>query len=416
MPTPAGAGTIDSRVRARRPDAPDRESVEPALKVVRKRTRRRVSPPRVFLEATQRDRLRVARQSGHERPGQGGFTASHQIERLDHRRGLERRSSGQEAVKGGPEGKDVRSRTDGGAVAGDLFRCHERGGTSHSVWAGRRRARVVARPGDAEVGDHRHHLIPGTIARAVEQDVRGLDVEMQHPGAMDLVDGPSDRRHQLDRRPRRQRAGDAVRQATPGDQVEDEVETAVLLARLVEPDDVGMADPPDRPGLAKPAPAILGTDQGGRADDLDGDAAGQLRLPRLIDDRHSPPPEHALDLESGDRGRVLQLRRSSGDSFPADGRISGVAFQDILTICAHLDMSFHGREVRTARRIAREPAERLGRGAWGHGKPHRRSEGSINLRPVRLPDHAPTVRSGAVAPALGASAAPASGPRRRRNK
>ena len=67
---------------------------------------------------------------------------------------------------------------------------------------------------------------------------------------MDLVDGPRDRRHQLDRDTCRQRAGDAVRQASPGDQVEDEVETAVLFARFVELDDVAMADPPDRLRLA----------------------------------------------------------------------------------------------------------------------------------------------------------------------
>ena len=69
---------------------------------------------------------------------------------------------------------------------------------------------------------------------------------MQHPGLVDLIDGPRDRRHQLDRDTRRQRAADAVRQASPGDQVEDEVETAVLFARFVELDDVAMADPPDR--------------------------------------------------------------------------------------------------------------------------------------------------------------------------
>ena len=67
---------------------------------------------------------------------------------------------------------------------------------------------------------------------------------------MDLVDGPRDRRHQPDRDPSRQRAADALRQAAPSDQVEDEVETAVLFARVVELDDVGMADSPDRLGLA----------------------------------------------------------------------------------------------------------------------------------------------------------------------
>ena len=146
------------------------------------------------------------------------------------------------------------------AVAGNLFRGHERGSTPHSDRTGRRRARVVARPGNAEVGEHRRDLIPGTVGQAVEQDVRGLDVEVQHPSLVDLVDGPRDRQHQLDRDTCRQRAGDALRQASPRDQVEDEVETAVLFARFVELDDVAMADPPDRPRLAKPAPAILRPD------------------------------------------------------------------------------------------------------------------------------------------------------------
>ena len=73
---------------------------------------------------------------------------------------------------------------------------------------------------------------------------------MQHPGAVDLVDGPRDRRHQPNRDTRRQRAGDALRQAASSDQVENEVETAVLFARVVELNDVGMADPPDRLRLA----------------------------------------------------------------------------------------------------------------------------------------------------------------------
>ena len=36
--------------------------------------------------------------------------------------------------------------------------------------------------------------------------------------------------------------------------------------------------------------------------------------------------------------------------------------------CAHLDMSFHGREPRTTRPSACQPAEHLGRGTWGHGE------------------------------------------------
>ena len=136
-PAPAPAtGVFELRDRTRL----DREPIEPALEVVRERAGRGVSPPWVLPQASQSDRFEVARQAGDQRPGRRGLAGSHQIERLDHRRGLERRTSGQEAVQGGPEGEHVGSRTDRGAVAGNLFRSHERGGTPHSDRTGRRRA------------------------------------------------------------------------------------------------------------------------------------------------------------------------------------------------------------------------------------------------------------------------------------
>ncbi len=167
---------------------------------------------------------------------------------------------------------------------------------------------------------------------------------MQHPGLVDLVDGPRDRRHQSDRDTRRQRAGDAVRQASPGDQVEYQVETAVLLARLVELNDVAMADPPDRPGLAKPASAILRPDRDAPAHDLDGHAAGELRLPCLINDPHSPSPQLALDHEPGDRGRLFPRREPLGLAILAGRRIGGQPLKDALTVRARFDMGFHRGE------------------------------------------------------------------------
>jgi len=121
-PAPApSTGVFELRDRTR----PDREPIKPALQVVRKRAGRCVSPPWVFPQGSQGDRFEVARQAGDQRPRRGGFTGSHQVEGLDHRRGLERRTSGQEAVEGGPEGKDVGSRTNRGAVDGNLLRSHE---------------------------------------------------------------------------------------------------------------------------------------------------------------------------------------------------------------------------------------------------------------------------------------------------
>ena len=91
------------------------------------------SPLWVLPQASQGDRLQVVRQAGDQRPRRGGLASAHQVKRLDHRRGLERRTPGQEAVQGCPEGKDVGSRTNPGAVAGNLFRGHERRGIPHSA-------------------------------------------------------------------------------------------------------------------------------------------------------------------------------------------------------------------------------------------------------------------------------------------
>jgi hypothetical protein len=78
----------------------------------------------------------------------------------------------------------------------------------------------------------------------------------------------------------------------------------------MELDHVGMPEPPDRPGLAQPAPAILRVDRMTRPDDLDGHTASQVRLPGLVDDPHGTSPELAFDHETGDGGRMFRLCRT----------------------------------------------------------------------------------------------------------
>ena len=55
-----------------------------------------------------------------------------------------------------------------------------------------------------------------------------------------------------------------------------------------------------------------------------------MRLPRLIDDPHSPPPELALDHEPGDRGGLFRRRKPLGLAFLARRRISGQPLQNLL--------------------------------------------------------------------------------------
>ncbi len=133
-PSAPSTGVFELRDRTRL----DRKPLKPALQVVGKRLGRGVPAPRVLAQAGQSDRFEVTRQAGHQRLGRRGLAGAHQVERLDHRRGLERRTPRQQAVQGCPEGVDVGSGTDKGAVAGNLFRSHKRRGTPHSDQSGGR--------------------------------------------------------------------------------------------------------------------------------------------------------------------------------------------------------------------------------------------------------------------------------------
>ncbi len=137
---------------------------------------------------------------------------------------------------------------------------------------------------------------------------------MQDPGPVDLLDRLGHRLQETGRDPRGQRVGGPPGEAAPGDQVEDQVEAPILLARLVERDDVGMADPDHGLGLAEPAFAVLGLGAEVPAHDLDRHPTGQLRLPGLVDHPHPAPPQLAPITKPGIAGDGPEPASHSGTS------------------------------------------------------------------------------------------------------
>ncbi len=75
-----------------------------------------------------------------------------------------------------------------------------------------------------------------------------------------------------------------------------EVELAIVLADLVDGDDVRVVEPGDGLGLvAEPADLVVGGQRGG-PDHLQGDGAVQADLSGLVDDAHAAAAELGLDL------------------------------------------------------------------------------------------------------------------------
>ena len=125
------------------------------------------------------------------------------------------------------------------------------GGAEHP--AGRGHPLLLERAGDAEVGHLRAPV-------GVDQDVLRLDVAVDEPAGMGAVEAAPDLDRVGDRLVDRQRPLPWIRslQRAALDVLEDDVGAAVVLARVDDPDEVGMREPRRRPGLAAEALELVG--------------------------------------------------------------------------------------------------------------------------------------------------------------
>ena len=99
--------------------------------------------------------------------------------------------------------------------------------------------------GQPEVGDLDHAVL-------AQDDVLGLDVAVDQAGAVRRAERLQDRVEDVERRARGQRALGLhhLAQGVPGDELHREEHPALVLALVVDGDDVGVAEPGGRPGLA----------------------------------------------------------------------------------------------------------------------------------------------------------------------
>ena len=216
----------------------------------------------------------------------------------------ERRLPGDRLVHDAAEGVDVGAGVD--AVAADLLRRHVVERADEGAGAGQRpRIGPLVEPlGQAEVGQ------VGAIAGIpFDENVAGLDVAMDQPSGMGDVERRCDLLDDRDRPIRRQRAaGDQhPPQIRSVDEVHGHEQQAVLLAGVVDRDDVRVAQRDGDPRLGTEALAEGVVCRQPRRDHLQGDDVIQRQVGGAIDGAHAAATRDPLDPVSGESGSRIQV-------------------------------------------------------------------------------------------------------------
>ena len=204
----------------------------------------------------------------------------------DRQRGLtaERRDPGEQLVQHDAGRIHIGTRVRNAAL--DLLRAEVGDGADQHALGCLADRRGRGRAGEAEVGDlHR--------AGARDQDVLWLDVPMDEAGGVRGAQCGEHRLDHVERINRRQRTALAqqVANGLPVDVLHDEVDQLVVLALVVDPDDVRVAQPGRRAGLADEAADELRVFGERRVHHLDGDRALEPGVHGLVDRRHAAPGE-----------------------------------------------------------------------------------------------------------------------------
>ena len=139
------------------------------------------------------------------------------------------------------------------------------------------------------------------VPSAVEQDVGRLEVAVDDALLVGGVHGPGQR---LDQRGGLGRAAAACRPAAaarlpPVDELQREERQAVVLADLVDLDDVGVLQPGDRLGLGAEAGQLAGPAWPPARIIFRATTPVEADLPGLVDDAHAAAAQLAEDLVAG---------------------------------------------------------------------------------------------------------------------
>ncbi len=176
----------------------------------------------------------------------------------------------------------------------------------------------VGELGDAEVGDL-------DLVRLVDDEVGGLDVPVDDPARVGVVEGRRDLAHEADH-PLGLEAGPFLEDGAdrlPLHELHGEERHLVLLADVEQGDDVGVGQRPRDPRLLVEAllerPVLRAPRGDVEADRLDRQGALDEGVEGLVDGPHGAEAEGARDLVAADRGRdfagglpLLVAHRSAG--------------------------------------------------------------------------------------------------------
>ncbi len=278
----------------------DRLTGKEPPEVVGKGRRARVTPGRVLLEALQTDGLQVPAHRAVELSGRDGVLVQDLPQGLDRGGGLERRTTGDQAVEQRTQRIQIGRRTHLFGPAGGLLRRHE--ARSPDDLAGMRQVAQPAGPlGQAEIADLR-------VSIPVQQDIAGLQVPVDDPLLVRVRHGDGHVQHQLGRPPARQRAVlDPAREAPPLDVAHREERLALVLPDLEDGHDSVMVELGGRLGLLAEPPELLVRCQGAGQDHLQRDRAPQALLPRQVHHTHTAAGDlldHLVIAERSGRHRV----------------------------------------------------------------------------------------------------------------
>ena len=293
----------------------DRVAFDEPAQVVGQRHGAGEPPRRVFLQAFEADRLQVMRDARLELSRRDRLLLDDLADRVDRIARPERRTADQQLVQDGAERVDVGRRADLAVLAPRLLGCHVTGGAEDR--AGARLAGIVVHLlGQAEIRDLGHG-VPGPVVRGQggvrielpapdhrrlavhlgQQDVGRLEVAMDDPPIVGHRHGARQGLDELGGRPGTRRAlADPLVETASVDQLQREERQAVVLAGLVDLDDIGMRELGDGLGLGAESRQAHGTHVHPGEDHLQGDQALQTPVPGLVDHAHAAAPEFLHDV------------------------------------------------------------------------------------------------------------------------
>jgi len=357
-PAPADAGRADQA------------AVAVALEVAGEGGRARVAGGRVAGEGARDDRVEGGRDLGPRGGGRGRVLVE-VVEDLKEGLPGDRGPAGEEGVEGGAEAVDVGGRADGGEVAERLLGGAVAGGPEEPARdaEGGAGGGGVEVAGEAEVGQ-------ADVAVGVDEDVGGLEVAVEDPAGVAVLDGvgePGDDAGGLGRG-EGALAGDALLEGLARDVLGDEVGGALVLADVEEVDDVAVGDPAEGRRLAEEAPAVARVGVAAGEEELEGDDAARPRGAGRVHDAHAAAGDLAeegvgADPLHGDRvagggartgsdGREAHGGREAGGGAGPRGPVGGGRYVRALFVTG--DRGAHGAG--EAARLAVQVGVRRGAG------------------------------------------------------